>query len=611
MCLSKKVATFVASIEHLDLKIRNHMFRTMASKIARMKLMLCLLCGFLSVNAGAQVAFNGIKPAVDNLTGNWLLSVPKSVYGKNYQATVTLDDDVTFCCINGVEVKDSDQYTFTFVNPAASYNLQMVVGSNAVNAVIQCTYWPVIQIYGEDEFVKRPYEEGTVTITIPDSSYQETIKSRVRWAGSSTAEPDRDKHNFHLKFYNEDGTKKNMSFFGLRSDFHWRLDAGQIDFSRVRNRVSRDIWAAFSTPPYYVSQESKTVRNYVRGDFVEVFLNDKYMGIYCLNEHMDRQQLKLKQYDYENKVFHGGLWKPMKWTTTTLFDNLPGVNTRRKYWDEFYVKYPNIDDVAPTNFRTLYQAVKFAKNSSDQEFLDSAAYYFDIPVFRDYYLFLILLQGIDNIGKNVYFACYDVATDKKLTLAVWDLDCTHGQFYDNWGGNYHHVWVGPQRSLRTQELASHKVLHRLDELDPTFHGLATERYWELRNSIFHPDSIVARFKTYINDMKICGADKREVARWSGSGDMGGRELNFTNEIQYLRYWWTYHSAYLDNTVFAPYPMGDLDFDREVNITDVTLLIDYLLGDRSTTINTVRADVNQDHKIDITDVVDVIDMILQN
>ena len=538
-----------------------------------------------------------------------MLPVTKSRYGKPYQASVTLDDNVISCRINGVEVKETGQYTFPIINPGSSYSLQIVLDNVAVNAVIQFTYWPVIQIYGEDDFVKKPYEEASVTVTVPDSSYQENIKSRVRWAGSSTAEPDRLKHNFHLKFYNEDGSKKNMSFFGLRSDFHWRLDAGQIDFSRVRNRVSKDIWAAFSTPPYYAEQEPKTVRNYVRGEFVEVFLNDNYMGIYCLNEHMDRQQLKLKQYDYENKVFHGGLWKPMKWTNATLFDNLPGVNARRKNWDEFYVKYPNIDDVSPTNFKTLYQAVKFVKKSSDQEFLDSAAYYFDIPVFRDYYLFLILLQGIDNIGKNVYFACYDTAVDKKLTLAVWDMDCTQGQFYDNLGGNYHHVWVGPQRSLRTNELASHKVFHRLDELDPTFHGLATERYWELRNSIFHPDSIVARFNNYFNEIKICGADRREVARWSNSSDLGGHELNFTNEIQYLRYWWTYHIAYLDNTVFAPYPAGDLDFDYEVKITDVTLLIDYLLGDRSTTINKVRADANLDQKIDITDVVEIIDRIL--
>ena len=581
----------------------------MASKFVGTKLILCLVLGLLAVNAGAQVTFNGKKAAIDNLTGTWLISVPKSVYGTNYNAQIVLDEDVTSCLINGEDVAETGSYTFRQVKAGASYELELVKGGNTVHGTIQFTYWPVIQIYGSGEFVKRPYDQGTVVINYPDSTYKEPIISRVRWAGSSTAEPDRQKHNFHLKFYNEDGTKKNMSFFGLRSDFHWRLDAGQIDFSRVRNRVAKDMWAEFSTPPYYVDWQTKKVRNYVRGEFVEVFLNDKYMGIYCLNEHMDRQQLKLKQYDYENEVFHGGLWKPMKWTNTTIFDNLPNVNSHHKNWDEFYVKYPNIDDVNPTNFKTLYQAVKFAKTSSDQEFADSAAYYFDIPVFRDYYLFVIMLQGIDNIGKNLYYACYDVALDKRLTIAVWDMDCTQGQFYDNWDSNYHHSWVGPQRNIRNLELSHHNVFHRLDEIDPSFHGLATERYWELRKTIFHPDSIVRRYKDYFNDMKICGADKREITRWSGGYDLGGHELNFTSETQYLRYWWTYHISYLDNTIFKPYPNGDLDFDRNVDINDVTLLIDYILTEDVGTINIARADVNGDHIININDVVDMIDVML--
>ena len=55
----------------------------------------------------------------------------------------------------------------------------------------------------------------------------------------------------------------------------------------------------------------------------------------------------------------------------------------------------------------------------------------------------------------------------------------------------------------------------------------------------------------------------------------------------------------------------MDFDYDLSINDVTLLIDYLLGDRSTTVNKVRADVNLDKKIDITDVVEVIDKVLHD
>ena len=559
----------------------------------------------LAITTSAQIQFNGKNAAIDNLTGTWLLTVPEGAFGSDYTAAISLDETVTQCSIDGEDVTDS--YTFGNVQPGATYHLQALVGTDTVNANIQFTYWPVIQIYGS--YVKRPYYQGSVTYTHPDSSEQQTIHSRVRWAGSSTAEPDRKKHNFHLKFYNEDGSKKDMTFFGLRHDFHWRLDAGQVDFARVRNRVSKDIWASFAHAPYYAAYEPKTPRNYVRGDFVEVFLNDEYMGIYSLNEHMDRQQLKLKQYDYEKGEFHGGLWKPMKWTYSTVFCNNPAFDPTQKSWDSYYVKYPNIDDVNPTNFQTLYDAIKFTLYSSNRDFVDSAKYYFDIPVMRDYYLFTILLQAPDNIGKNLYYACYDVATDKRLSMAIWDLDCTQGQYYINTGSWYHHSSVGPEVDFRNNQLKSHMMFNRLWTLDPSFHGLATERYWELRNTTFNPDSILARYEAYFAEMKRCGADKREIARWSYGSDLAGRELNFDNELIYLRNWWTRHITYLDNNVFIPYPEGDVNFDYTVDITDLTILINYLLDSQGKAINVNKADMDKNGTLSIHDLVHIISLLI--
>ncbi|MBQ3731117.1 MAG: CotH kinase family protein [Muribaculaceae bacterium] len=677
------------------------------------------LFSLIAVNISGQVKFNGKSAAVDTLTGTWLLSVPDTVFGADYDAVLTFDENVTFCSIDdsvvfcliadtipgsmgdsipgsmgdsipgsmgdsipgsmgdsipgsmgdsipgsmgdsipgsmgdsipgsmgdsipgsmgdsipgsmgdsipgsmgdsipgsmGDSIPGSmgdsvaiSNYKFINVQPGATYHLHMVSGEDTVDAHVQFTYWPVIQIYGN--YLKRPYYSGTVVYTNPDSLSQDTLISRVRWAGSSTASEGREKHNFHLKFYNEDGSKRNMSFFGLRSDFHWRLDAGQVDFARVRNRVSKDIWAEFAHKPYYAAYEPKTPYNYVRGDFVEVFLNDEYMGIYSLNEHMDRQQLKLKPYDYETGEFHGGLWKPMQLSFVTLFRSLsPAPDPTMKAWDEFVVHYPNIDDVNPTNFATLHKAIKFAMLSSSKVFLDSAKYYFDIPVMRDYYLFLILLQAPDNIGKNLYYACYDVATDKRLTMAIWDLDCTQGQFWSNEGSNYHSPLVAPEVDFRENQLKEHALFRKFWKNDSTFHGLATERYWELRGTTFNPDSILARYEAYFDEMKRCGADQREIARWSHGNDLAGRELNFDNELVYLRNWWTRHIAYLDQNVFIPYENGDINFDRRFDIDDATAYINFLLSDDSSNINLARADMNGDGLTDIDDVCIIINMLL--
>ena len=112
----------------------------------------------LAITTSAQIQFNGKNAAIDNLTGTWLLSVPEAVFGNDYTAAISLDETVTQCSINGEEVTDS--CTFGNVQPGATYHLQAVIGTDTVNAKIQFTYWPTIQIYGS--YVKRPYYQGSV-----------------------------------------------------------------------------------------------------------------------------------------------------------------------------------------------------------------------------------------------------------------------------------------------------------------------------------------------------------------------------------------------------------------------------------------------------------------
>ena len=56
-------------------------------------------------------------------------------------------------------------------------------------------------------------------------------------------------------------------------------------------------------------------------------------------------------------------------------------------------------------------------------------------------------------------------------------------------------------------------------------------------------------------------------------------------------------------------LGDVDDDGEVTINDVSVLIDYLLGNEVETFNAVNANVNEDEDISIADISDLIDMLL--
>jgi hypothetical protein len=57
-------------------------------------------------------------------------------------------------------------------------------------------------------------------------------------------------------------------------------------------------------------------------------------------------------------------------------------------------------------------------------------------------------------------------------------------------------------------------------------------------------------------------------------------------------------------------MGDANNDGQVNVTDITCIVNYLLEIDSTGFVMSQADMNQDHRITITDVVEVIHAIMQ-
>ena len=54
-----------------------------------------------------------------------------------------------------------------------------------------------------------------------------------------------------------------------------------------------------------------------------------------------------------------------------------------------------------------------------------------MPVLIDYAIFIQFLISIDNGVNNIYWVIYDREVDKKLTLAVWDLDWSLGTNRDS------------------------------------------------------------------------------------------------------------------------------------------------------------------------------------
>ncbi len=569
-----------------------------------------LLAMALMLTAATSVAqtlnIGGHRAPLDTLNHIWLCSVPQSMFGQDFTAQVSFGDELTDLVIEGVSVNNEDFVTFDSIAGGKEYILTAHLGDSLITGSVTFTWLPIVELFGT---FNSTYSYATVYVSEPDSAYAEPLMAKVKTRGIATNASGKHKRNYRIKFVNEeDSTKQNHRFFGLRNDNSWILDAGQMDFLRVRNRVSTDLWLDMARRPWY-SDTLPNAHNGSRGQMVEVMLNGEYRGIYNMCEPIDRKQLKLKRYDEENREFHGELWMAHRWTRTVSMSD-PAKRISTIFWDGFEVKYPDFDEIRRSNWTTLENAVWFAKRADESESVrvDSMGYYFDVPVMQDYFIFIATLQALDNESKNIFYGCHDIAEHPRLTMVPWDLDICLGQSYAPEVPR--NEAVAPERELDwVFHLPMVTMWHTMD-----YHNEVVDRYKELRETVLNTDSLVNRYRSAIENLEECGAAAREEGRWSEDLDLAYKPLNLSEEMDYVEDWLRRRMAYLDENVFIEmtepeYRIGDVNGDGEVNVADVNTIIDIILGGSADEGTMKRADVNQDGEINIADINRELDLIM--
>ena len=401
---------------------------------------------------------------------------------------------------------------------------------------------PKICLYG---YVGNDFLGGKATVIMPDDSIESRLSLKMKWYGEPCADSNEDsKHSYMLRFLDSKDAAMERSLLGLRSHSDWLLDAASVDMSRVRNRVANDIWNDFAHKPYYSDKEPEAL-SAAQGKFVEMYLNEEYMGIYCLTEFIDSREMRLREYDEQTPLIHGQLWKGADSVYTDMC-SYGDFDIRSASWGGFETVYPVSANDTTFNYNAIYNAVRFVADSDNRSFNAKVADFFDLPVLVDYYLLLTVLNGIDNAsGKNIYWACYDSHADMKLTPALWKWDACAGQNIDN--EDYRPATVAPLNNI--DDVLSLRLLSRLRENNTdNFNEKVCQRYKELRSTLFSPYRLVQRFNEYIEMFKACGAAEREAERWNGDSHLAGRELNFTEEQQYIKSWIESRIAYLDKNL---------------------------------------------------------------
>lgn len=482
-----------------------------------------ILCA-VSINAIAQVSVKDKTLVYDSISHSYLCSVPESAFDDGSVAAFTCD-----------------------------------------TADIKFTFLPIVHLHGT---FNNDYLPAVVDIISPDVTLAENtmmqLNAKVKWRGCTSNADGTHKRNYHVKFLTDAGKKQELKLFGMRKDDSWLMGAANNELSRVRNRAAMDIWNEFATKPYYSEREPK-VQTGTHGQFVEVFLNNRYMGIYDLSENIDRSQVKVKKLTSEKDgttTVHGQLWKTGNFKYTSFWE-YEDYDVESNGWGGFESKYPDLSDMPQLDYSTLYDFVKFISDSEEDDFNAHIGEYVDMPALVDYFVFANVLAAVDNYsGKNMFWACYDKQENKMLTLIPWDLDCTVGRYY--LPGGIDPRYLDP--ATHDDHYWGNKLFYRLDSCATgDFHKQVVTRYEELRKTYFSSENLTSHYTKLMDMLAKSGAYGRETERWSGDSDLFGQTLDFAAEKEFIKNWLkvrletfdTYGLPSAINTVYA-----DIQHDRQ-------------------------------------------------
>lgn len=296
-----------------------------------------------------------------------------------------------------------------------------------------------------------------------------------------------EKKSYSLGLLDSEGENLNVSLLGMRSDNKWKLKSMVADTSRVHEKTACQIWELFDQSNPDVSQPGP------RMEYVELIVDNDYVGIFGLVEPVDEKKLGLD----ENDV----LYKTADWIIPEDDAIQDVINKKWKICSYIRIRYPDpIIDYERAWYpmrdylNTFYRSLSDSGRAEDR---------LNLPNTIDMLLFNMTITGCDNYFKNIYFAA-DVSDDGTYTMRQipWDMDMTFGELAD--GGFNDDVTV----------IFEERAIPYLRETNPDLIGpLLQERWEECRDTFLATDNILDILYSNMEYIINSGADARENARW--------------------------------------------------------------------------------------------------
>lgn len=415
--------------------------------------------------------------------------------------------------------------------------------------------------------------------------------------------------------------KKKVSILGMGKDNNWALLAPYSDRSMIRDLLAFEIARPWME---YVPQ----------GKLCELYLDGIYYGVYILTELVTQgsNRLDLPDPGEDGDELTGGYIMEVgdndedSTVIESKYHPMRGDGGMTYYDCRIVFKhaFPDSEDLTPDQKDYIHSAIDRMEDvfaSSYYRDPDTGyCKYIDVQSFMDYQLVNELGHNVDAYRLGAKFYKRRDSEDPRFKMAIWDMNLAFGNCRHN-SGSATNSWVSRSNSILYKNGDPFMVPFWWYKLitDNKYVNQRFARWAEWRESNLRKDRLMATIDSLTNEITCYGAEARNSQAWPRWDVYLWPNVhlsrNYEDEISYLKDWITRRIAWMDNLLrYTPpepiYLQGDVNGDEEVNIADVTDLINILLKGGINDDILLRADVDQDGEVTINDITALIEIILR-
>lgn len=495
------------------------------------------------------------------------------------------------------------------------------------------TNLPIVFINVDGAVIDR-YERITARMKIIDNgegslNYADTLANpgqhvdyegyiALRYRGNSSySSSDKKPYSFRtLDAPLEDGGQKvKVKIMGMSKDNNWALLAPYADKSMMRDVLAFEL----SRPWMDYTPHAK---------FCELFLDGIYYGVYVMTEVVSKgkHRLNLDDPGNEGDALTGGYLLEI--------DRNDEVTHRSKYhpvnkqgatlWSRYiYVQYksPDYEDMTQAQIAYInnrFDAMEDAFNASYYKDPERGYRQYVDPVsFADYQLAQEFGHNVDGYRLSGKFFKRNDSIDARFKMVLWDMNLAYGNadYYNGW---YTNDWVYQNNDVLDRSNDSQLApfwWYKLNN-DSFYTDLLKSRWAQYRRANFRQDRIMAAVDSMAQVLTGYGAETRNSQAWPRWNRYVWPNKyiakNFSDEVNHLKEWLAERLAWMDQQLgFDPASVikGDVNGDGVVDVTDVNLIINLILGKESDSYLRQQADLDEDGNVDIADVNQEVNIIL--